>query len=234
MTRTEYSLSGTEARVTFAGRYHRSGRLGVLFGTERGATPANMLTEPNSTLARKLAQNYGVAMTSSAPTGLSYGNDAAIAAFSSMRTQQLHTELGCRTDKVAVVGRSMGGCQALNWARQNKALITSISLVCPLVNLVDGHDRVFEAEIDAAYGSHANYLAALSTHNPMAYAAELAGVPIRIWYASNDTSILPADVLAFASSVGSSCSVVNMGAVGHTVTAAPVDDVASWISEHVN
>lgn len=232
MTSTGYSVAGTEARLTFADRLHQAGRLGVLFCTERGATPANMLTGTVADLPRRLARTYGVALTSSAPTGLSYGNDAAIAAVTATRTAQLQTALGCRTDKVAVVGRSMGGCQALNWARQNKAAVAAIALVCPLVNLVDAHDRVFEAEVDAAYGTHAAYLAGLPTHDPTAYAAELAGIPIRIWYATDDTSILPAHVLAFAAAVGASCSTVSMGPVGHTVTAAPVEDVAAFLDAH--
>lgn len=233
MTATSYSVAGSESRLTFASRLHRPGRLGVLFCTERGATPANVISGTTSELARRLALDFGVALTSSAPTGLSYGNDAAIAAVTSTRSAQIQTALECRSDKVALVGRSMGGCQALNWARQNLSAVACIALICPLVNLVDAHDRVFEAEIDAAYGSHAAYLAGLSTHNPMAYAAELSGIPIKIWYATDDTSVLQADVLAFTAAVGASCIPVSMGAVGHTVTAAPVNDVAAFIASNV-
>lgn len=232
MTTTDYgSLAGapTRAALTMTHRLHRpdASRMGVVLCTERQGLPHHYVSAPHSTTPRLLAAaGFVVATGSSDATGLSYGNDTAVATVGTVRASHMP---GVRADKVALYGRSMGAAQALGYARLHKAEVHRVALCCPLVSMVAAH-FLFEAEVDAAYGSHAAYLAALPTHDPTAFAGALAGLPIRIWAGEVDTTVTLATVQAFAAAVGPSCEVVVMPGVGHDVNAAPARDVVEFLA----
>lgn len=165
-------------------------------------------------------------------TGDHWGNDASIATVASARTA-MNAQLGPRTDKVLLAGISMGALLALNWARQNLASVAAVALVTPAVSLQDIHDNNrggYAAEIEAAYDGLAAYTAALPTHNPVEYAAELEGVPIEVWRSTTDTICTQATVDAFAATTGA--EVHSLGAVGHTAGALDGQDIANFLLEH--
>jgi len=125
---------------------------------------------------------------------------------------------GAKSGKVHLIGVSQGGVGVVNWAKRNPTLVQSISLVVPALDLQDIYvnDRGGnQANINTAYGGVPDY----ATRSPMNLAANLAGIPTRVWYATNDT-VTPSTATntTFATSVGVSGSTVSMGAVGHTVS----------------
>lgn len=137
--------------------------------------------------------------------------------------------------KVVVFAASMGGLAALTWARLNPTLCAAIALVCPVVDLAYEHDQNvngYAASIEAAYGGAAGYAAEVAGNNPMANAAAIkaTGIPIKMWRASNDVIAVTARQDAFAAAAG--VEVVDLGAIGHTITQAPWADVADFLVDH--
>jgi pimeloyl-ACP methyl ester carboxylesterase len=79
------------------------------------------------------------------------------------------TNLGTRTDKVGLVGESMGALTVLNWAWRNPTKPAAIWLRVPVVNLAAFKTRnevSFGATIESAYGGAGPYATALPTHDP--------------------------------------------------------------------
>ena len=141
----------------------------------------------------------------------------------------------CRDDKVFLAGASMGTLTTLNWARTHLDKVAAVALCVPAVSLKDLHDRNvqgWKTEIETVYGGAAAYAAAIDTHDPLTYAAELVGLPIKLWYSPDDPVIAPAKVEAFATAVGAEL-VANPAGTGHDVMAAPAADVTAWFQAHV-
>lgn len=162
--------------------------------------------------------------------GQSFGNDAAIDSFDKAWTYATAT-LGCRSDRVFLVGMSMGGLLCGNWARTHTSVVAGIALVTPAVDLtwVHGLSAPYPTEVDAAYTDHAGYLAAVSTHSPVAYAASIASVPVRIWYSTDDTLAPLSQQQAFQTAHGNT-TLVSLGAAGHNPSAATGTELADWFA----
>jgi alpha-beta hydrolase superfamily lysophospholipase len=144
------------------------------------------------------------------------------------------TEYGTRTDKASFYGVSMG-CLALNWIAAHPTQLAAAAFTLPVCQLDAIHDRNpgpgIGPAIDAAYGGGAAYEASLLTnpsHDPMLNTTLLAPIAdkIRLWYSGDDTTVLPAEVTAFAGATG--ISAVNVGAVGHTL-AWDQQQVLNWL-----
>lgn len=144
-------------------------------------------------------------------------------------------EFAAKTDKVVLLGISMGALLALNWARANPAKVACLALMYPVTDLAYMHDTAalgFTAEIEAAYGGAAGYQAALATHNPQANAAAYEGMPIKMWYSDADASVgdTPA---AFAAAVDTVEPRVLPGAVHTDLSVIPTAEVQAFVSAHV-
>lgn len=161
-----------------------------------------------------------------------WGNSTIRTRISSARTL-LNTRFGATTDKVLLSGSSMGGLNVLSWAIQNPTLVKAIALATPAVNLDYMHDNNvggYAAEIDTAYGGLAAYNAAVAAHDPYQNTATLSGIPMKLWYSTDDPFIDPSHVTTFASAVGA--STVNMGAVGHTLPSQAFNEVSGFLAEY--
>lgn len=99
-------------------------------------------------------------------------------------------------NNIFMKGYSMGGCQIVNYIVHGLGSRTCIAaeLQNPVIDLAYMHDNTWSGTIDAAYGSHANYVAALPTRDPRTLAAAglLDAVPLLVSYGSNDTTVAPA------------------------------------------
>lgn len=119
--------------------------------------------------------------------------------------------------KVILVGGSMGGMLACNWARQNPNLVALLVLIIPLV---DGEDfrsinaLGYQASFEAAYGGNAAWQAARPNFNPVQYAAQLSNIPTHLYYSTDDPVCRPATTKAFADAHGR-CELFSLGAQGH-------------------
>jgi len=126
----------------------------------------------------------------------------------------------------------MGALYALNYARQNKDRVLGIVTFAGVADLQAFRDAN-PATVDAAYSggySNATYGA---VHNPTVYAAsgDLSGIPMRLYYATDDTTVPPETTLALDALLPDATA-ISMGAGGHSdAPLANVDlgDLLDWI-----
>lgn len=141
-------------------------------------------------------------------------------------------------DRVALIGDSMGAMNALNFMwRAPAGTVKAAALRVPVVAADALHDRNagIAALMDAAWGSSANWEAAAPTRDPSAAAnaTAIAGFAdsVRLWYSTNDPTVLPADITAFTAATGVEAR--PLGAVAHVeasiFAAVHPQDQAGWI-----
>lgn len=202
------------------------------------ATHANFLTDlaQGNHLPPALANLGWPLISADFGGGSQLGNDNAIDRVGKAWTK-VKAELGTATDKFIGVGLSQGATALFNYVKAgygaNVAAIVSIVGAIPM-DAIHDEDRGpgLQASINNAYGSSALWEAAKATHDPSAYAADLAGLPIRLYYATNDPVYTEAEQLAFKAAVGSSCSSVSLGAVGHSGQTVPAADLLDFVEAY--
>jgi pimeloyl-ACP methyl ester carboxylesterase len=161
-----------------------------------------------------------------------WGNDASITAVNDGVTWA-GANLGLTTP-LALLTISMGTMEALNWARQHLASVACAALIIPCVDAEDvrvNNRGGYASSITTAYTDLPGWTAARPTHNPVEYAAALASIPIRIWYATDDPICVPATITAFAAAHGNT-TLTSLGAVGHIPVPDP-SQVVDFISSHL-
>lgn len=153
------------------------------------------------------------------------------------------TAWGGDLDRVALIGDSMGAMNALNFMwRAPAGTVKAAALRVPVVAADALHDRngAIAALMDAAWGSGANWEAAKDTRDPSA-AANAAAISafkdsVRVWYSTDDPTVLPADITAFTAATGVEAR--PLGAVAHTEAliygAVHAQDQATWIWSRFN
>lgn len=159
--------------------------------------------------AQMLAQ-AGYVVVAADLGGQVFGNDTHVARIEASRV--LLGSYVAQPSKAILVGFSMGGLGALNYCRANPTSVAAIAAVSPSADLDDIRNRnVFglQSQIDTAWG--VTYPAALPTRaNPSSQANATAiassGAPVRIYYSTGDTAVLPATITTLASRIGSTCS----------------------------
>lgn len=145
-----------------------------------------------SALVASLA-NAGFACFAPNMDGNTWGNDVALKRISEA-LDYLGT-LGYRTDRVGLLGISMGGGAAYTWARAHRSAVGAMVGILPLSDLNGVHaDARFASSIDAAYGGAYRDAIDGPTHNPKDFASSLAGMPTQVWYAIDDNIVLPSTV----------------------------------------
>lgn len=165
-----------------------------------------------------------------------WGNDTAQSRIGSAKTYVQGT-LGAKSGKVGLYGVSMGALACLNWARANASSVACIGLVVPVTDLDYMHANNVQgwaAEIETAYTNLSGYNAGVATHDPnQNTATHASGPPIKVWYASDDTTAITARQQAFITATG--CQATNMGAVGHVggVPAVPVTELVSFFQAYL-
>lgn len=156
--------------------------------------------------------------------GDSWANDAAIAKVALAKTY-LQGTLGAKSGKIFVVGGSMGGALAMAYAAANPTLVAGLILLEPVSDLQDivtNNRSGLAASCNAAYAggySNATYGA---THNPTSFAASLAGIPVQTFYATDDTTVIPATVTTVMTAIG--------GVDLHTLTGGHADAALATIA----
>jgi pimeloyl-ACP methyl ester carboxylesterase len=164
-----------------------------------------------------------------------WGNDTAITAMGQAQTY-LQGALGAKAGKILMLGVSMGNLTALNYTRQNRALVAAVVGIMPLSDL--NHYFVNSgnaASVNAAYGgaySDTTNAGGL-WHNPTKYAAaDLAGLAYKAWYGASDTIVPPATVTNVLSLIGGTASGVSLAGQVHGETlvgAVNADDVVAFL-----
>lgn len=207
------------------------GKTGIVVIHGAGATADYFLTDPLSNLIvpNIVSTNQMPAIATDAGGNLTWGNATAQAAMDATMTY-FTSRLGAK-DQVILLGQSMGGTTVLNWARNNPSKVAAIALHLPIVDLQDviDNDRGpgLGVTVPPAYGGGNPP----SAFNPAANTADYIGMPIRIWYSSNDLSCDPGVVTTFGTAVGA--IMTSLGAVGHTITGIDYDDMSAWIGQYI-
>lgn len=223
-TATTYGTLGTEAAMSMVSSRYKpdATKPAVLYLHGRAAT-GTQLVDPNWALASATALAEGGYAVVSPLCGsmTNWGNDAAQTKVGDAKTYAQDTAatnpLKAKTGKVGLLGASMGGLLALVWALNNPTLVACVGLIDPVVDLAYEHDNNvggLAAEIETAYTNLAGYTAAVAAHDPMQHTASYVGVPIKMWYSSDDTVAVTARQQAFIAATG--CQSVALGAVGHS------------------
>jgi pimeloyl-ACP methyl ester carboxylesterase len=164
----------------------------------------------------------------------SYGNTNQQARIGDVRTFAQGATGGAKTGKVVLVGVSMGWLMAVNYARNNPTNVAGMVGLIPASDLDDirNNDRAsLRSDIDLAEG--VTYPAALPTGaNPAT--ASYSGItmpPSTVWYATDDTTVIPSTVTTLAGIIGSTTHSITNGG-GHsnlTISAVPVDQFVSAV-----
>lgn len=175
----------------------------------------------------------------------SWGNDGAILSLR-QGLDWFRETYGLDARDVYLVGGSMGFLACSNFAHwvnggfeidfggivpPPDVEVKALAGIIPAVNLDAIHDANrsgYAAEIEGAYGGLAAYDAALPTHDPALYAASFAAhnVPTALWYSTNDTSVLPSEVLAYASAAGAETH--SMGTIGHSYLGLDLTEIVDF------
>jgi predicted alpha/beta hydrolase family esterase len=166
----------------------------------------------------------------------SWGNDYSLVCLSAAY-HYLTGTVGARRGPTLLAGTSMGAVVALNWAVRNRALVAGILIACPVLDLgAAARGPLAEGILAAYHVRRPAGLDRLTTYSPMAYAHELAGLPIRI-YASRDDPLAAntEQCRAFAKRVGgTTVEVVDLGPAGHWPVSTPVDDALNFATSVMN
>lgn len=162
-----------------------------------------------------------------------FGNDTALTsvtnAFNHLVAQ------GCHPSRVMLAGVSMGNLVNMSWARANLSKVAAILGMIPAMNITAAHAENrggYTASINAAYGGAYSEAVYGATHNPATFKAQLAGIPFKAFYSTNDTQVLPAEVLDVVAGIGASASAVPMGAVGHLSDAVDAQAAVDFLEAH--
>lgn len=160
---------------------------------------------------------------------------------------------GSPVDNVLLFGTSMGAASVLNWIRNwhpgsgndfaNKPKVAAIALLAPALDLediVDNPPPGFTGLSDSVQSTYSVYpggwAAQAATANAANFAASYSGIPIRIWYSSNDDLCRPATMTAFAAAAGGDVTLTNMGpsvaANGHGLESLDPQDVVDWLAQY--
>lgn len=156
-----------------------------------------------------------------------WGNDTSIARIGSAWTY-IKSQLSPSTDKFIGVGVSKGVTALLNYAKANPSNVAAIAGFVPAVDIQDiyTNDRAGAASsISTAYGG-----APPDDHTPAKNAASYTGIPIKLWYQSDDTTVIPSTVTTFAATAGA--TTVNTGTGGHTAANVDAVQVAAFLAAY--
>jgi pimeloyl-ACP methyl ester carboxylesterase len=139
---------------------------------------------------------------------------------------------GTRADKTGVMGLSMGAFNGLNWAWRNAGKVRSVVLLGPIPDISAFYtaNPSYQAGIDADWGSHGAFVAALPTINPIQNLDKIRPFAhrVQIWYAAADQYIDPNQVLAFAELIGAADVRAVPGTHEQLVTGVRADVIGSF------
>lgn len=169
--------------------------------------------------------------------GNAFGNDTALSRMDDAKNY-LQTAMGAKAGKVILMGGSMGGGTCMAWARAHLASVACMVLYIPLSDMQDIKDNNragLAATLDGAYPGGWSNAVHGAAHNPLVFASQLAGIPIQLWYATDDTIVIPSTVQALIAAIGGSNLEVHTVVGGHADTSAgniPATQVVSFIQAH--
>lgn len=204
-------------------------RRGLVFCHGSGALSGDVLVS-SRVLLGELASNATVHVGDLG--GQTWGNDTVIT-----RIQQaidlLTGTYGCT--KIALVGASMGGLNALNYIVRYSNQLQCAALLIPATDIVSLRSNSYLTtrwtEIDSIYGAppSANY----TGHNPIDFVNSIpSDFHMKIWWSTDDPLVYPSTVTAFLTARPQTES-MSMGAVSHSVPDTFNLSIRYWLDKHL-
>ena len=169
--------------------------------------------------------------------GDAWGNSTAVARFTDAFLYLTGT-VGAKTDKVGLMGGSMGGC-VLAWAAQNLSKVTSFAGWVPVSDISDIHTNnrgLLRSSINTAYGGSWTEATYGATYNPSTLATNgnLAGLRYKAWYGSSDTVVISTTVTGVATAIGATASTVAVaGDHSSTINLVTASDVSDFMRTYL-
>lgn len=217
--------------------WHPDGtKRGVIFCRHAGGNADSLFTATvYLSIAQALAEAGYVTLAVDLGGDL-WGNDTSTAAAGRMADgfTYLTSTLGCKSDKCGLLAVSEGASDALNWALANGAgKVAAVAGLIPAVDVQSVYDvnPGLKTSIDTAYGGAAAWTAAQPTHNPAARASSYTGLPIKLWYSTDDPTVLPATVTTFAAASGAATQ--SIGAQTHAATGTDPLEVLTFLRTYL-
>lgn len=220
--------------------HDQSTRRGVIFCHGAGGSALNALfltdVPAQAKLVRALADSGHTVLAGDFGGSQTWGNDTSLA-----RVGQAVTHLtalsGVLSGKVHLVGISMGGLVALNYAKANPTLVASVTAIIPTVDIPAAYDADISgaaALIDTAYGGTYVDDDQKADHNPVHWGPlESSFVPTKVWHASDDPWCPLASYQAFAATPNA--TLTDVGALGHSdaaIAASPINEIEDFLQEN--
>jgi pimeloyl-ACP methyl ester carboxylesterase len=137
--------------------------------------------------------------------------------------------------KAVLVGASMGGAVALNYAVRYPERVTAVVGIIPTLSLDAADASPVAANIDAAYPpAYDPANPAHLAHDPVAFADDLpAEIPVHLWTSSNDPLCLPAHTAAFLAARPLTQH-TDLGPLGHAGIDVAVPLAVQWLATVAN
>lgn len=226
-----------ESEILLRPKITASTKTGVLFvhGVEsaNGGAAEWMKHPLRAKLLSALAASGHTLVSADLGGNSTWGNSSVTSKIMAARNFLL-SKAGVAPGKIAIIGCSMGGLNALNWIAENKDLVSCFVGMLPVVNLTDVHDNNrggFQPTINAAYGGAYSEAAYGATHNPstMAVSGKYSGIPMILYYGDSDTTVTPSTVASFSESVGAECVAETIHG-GHAESTISCIDIVQLIS----
>lgn len=109
---------------------------------------------------------------------------------------------GCRTDKFAMIGYSMGFLNASSEVYAHAAKVPVIIGMAPMTNGLHLYADLPSANADMDAASGSTWAAVDSTRSPIQRTSAFSGVHVECWQGTSDSTVRPADTSAFCTAVG--------------------------------
>lgn len=189
-------------------------------------------TNTNSTPLMEAITKAGYIVGSCNMGGVTnWGNDTAKTLYGGT-VSWLRSAWGAKaTGGSAGIGVSMGAIDCLNRAHDDQTQFEALVLMYPATSLEEAHAGA-EAAVDAAYGSHANYVTALGTHNPIAYPGDFT-IPLLMFLSESDAILDPAIQQDFYDGYGGPKTLVDVTPAAHAdLTVIDTDLVTEFLLQY--
>jgi hypothetical protein len=181
--------------------------------------------------------------------GPMWGNDTAVADLEAFRVWA--GTLGAHNDKLLLLGASMGHYDACMYAAAHPDRVAAIASIIPGIDIDDVRDNNkanARDYVNTAWGTPAG---STSATNPLPAAAKLltpskvaavasSGAPVKMYYSTADTVILPTSVTAYADALnaqvnGLATATIVSSTLDHSdaaMGAMPMTEVSRFFDQH--
>lgn len=238
VTYTKDKVATGENEQVFAPRTPRTGTCGVvlLHGSGNPKAFVDSVAQKSSVKMAAALAGAGIPCIAGDFGNQSWGNETVVsridAAWAYLRT--LYPTM--RSDKICLVGGSMGAAGAIHYAQDFPAKVAAIVGLIPLTDVISFYNANIggaASQVASAWGV-ANG-AALPAHADLIGRASLsAAVPTLLGYSTVDTTVLPAWVEAYAAAIGITPQVIDTQ-YGHSDTAIglmPIPTIGTFLADH--